>query len=414
MNRSPDHHDKTLLMLAYYWPPLGGPGALRPVKFAKYLPRFGITPKIVTRRDISYHSYDPSLAADAAGIKVTRTESLDPARVLYRLGMRDYRVKDWHGVVKRAVNVPDNKLPWAPFAYDAARKMAFDAILVTAPPFSAFITGYYLARRTGRPFIADFRDAWLEYPFIRYRGPFQKGFVRLWEAKIVAAAEWITVVDENIREALAARYPKHRGKISVIPNGYDPDDFAPSGRPEVFTISYLGTVRAERDPGNVLRAVDGLLAKRIGLGKVRFKFIGHVEERFHARLRDVAYVELTGHLPYKDALREFCRSHVAVMITTGSEYFFPSRQQEYLASGLPVIVCGRSKGLHVMADAFRRGYPGWFYDLGDVDGMSRRIWQLYQRWQAGSVIRGKTPYQEYTREKLAGVLAQIIKQKVRG
>lgn len=402
-------------MITYYWPPLGGPGALRPVKFARYLPRFGITPKILTRRDIAYHSHDPSLAADAAGVEVTRTESLDPARVLYRLGMRDYRVKAWHGAVKRAVNVPDNKLPWAPFAYQAARKITFDDIFVTAPPFSAFITGYYLARHTGRPLIVDFRDAWLEYPFIRYEGPLQKGFVRTWEAKIVTAAKWITVVDENIKEALATRYPAHAGKISVISNGYDPGDFTPAVRPGVFTISYLGTVRSERDPGNVLRAVEELIAAhRVGPDQIRFKFIGHVEERFRARLRDAAFVEMAGHLPYKDALREFCDSHLAVMITSGSEYFFPSRQQEYLASGLPVIVCGRSRGLHVMADAFKAGYPGWFCELDDIEGMSRKIYQIYQKWRGGSIIIGKTPYQEYTRENLTAALADVIRQKVRG
>lgn len=406
--------DKTLLMITYYWPPLGGPGSLRPVKFAKYLPRFGIMPKIITCKEIAYHSHDGSLADDVPGIDVTRTDSLDPARLMYRLGMRNYRVKDWHGTIKRAVNLPDNKLPWAPFAYRAGKRKDFDQIFVTGPPFSAFITGYCLAKSTGKPLIADFRDAWLEYPFMRYEGPIQKGFVRYWEEKIVRSAEVITVVDDNIKSALADRYPQYAGKISVISNGFDPDDFVPTERPRAFTISYLGTIRPERDPENVLRAVGRFCAtKRVGADKIRFKFIGHVEERFLRRMRNNTLVETTGHLPYKDAIREFCNSHLAVMITTGSEYFFPSRQQEYLASGLPVIVCGRSKGLHVMADAFKEGYPGWIFDFDDIEGMSKRICHVYQKWATGSIIKGKTPYKEYTRENLTGALAEVIRQKVR-
>ncbi|MBE0433530.1 glycosyltransferase [candidate division WOR-3 bacterium] len=414
MKRSQSRADKTLLMITYYWPPLGGPGSLRPVKFAKYLPRFGIMPKVITRKEIAYHSYDRSLADDVPGIDVTRTDSFDPARILYRLGMRDYRVKDWHGTIKRAVNLPDNKLPWAPFAYHAGKKKDFDQIFVTAPPFSAFITGYYLAKSTGKPFIADFRDAWLEYPFMRYEGSIQKGFARYWEEKVVASAKCITVVDENIERALTARYPQRAGKISVIPNGFDPDDFAQTVRSGVFTISYLGTIRPERDPENVLRAVGKFCTmRRIGADKIRFKFIGHVEERFLRRMRNNTFVETIGHLPYKDAIREFCNSHLAVMITTGSEYFFPSRQQEYLASGLPVIVCGKSKGLHVMADAFKEGYPGWTFDFDDIEGMSKKIYHVYQKWATGSIIEGKTPYKEYTRENLTGVLAGLIRQKRR-
>jgi glycosyltransferase involved in cell wall biosynthesis len=390
---------------------LGGPGALRPVKFAKYLPQFGFKPVILTRKDVAYHSFDQELGTDVDALQVIRTDSLDPARLLYQLGMRRYVVKKWHGAVKQTVNFPDNKTPWMPFAYGAGRKIEFDYILATAPPFSTFITGYYLAKGTGKPFIADFRDTWLEFPFMPYKGGLQKGFVRKWEKKIVDAARFIVVVDDNIRNSLLDKYPGISEKVCVIPNGYDPDDFAQIERPDVFTISYLGTIRGERNPENVLRAVDDFVTEqRIGIRNVKFRFIGHIEEHFLNGMRKYPFVESTGHLPYKKAINAFCNSHLAMLITTGSEYFFPSRQNEYLASGLPIILCGKSKGLHVLEGAFKKGYPGWVFDFEDLQGMKRKISDIYQMYRRGIVVKGKTPYDEYTREKLTQRLAELIEE----
>ena len=366
---------------------------------------------ILTRKDIAYHSYDHELDDEASRVEVIRTESMDPARLLYMLGMRNYRTSGWHAPIKRTVNFPDNKLPWMPFAYKAALHNSFDYIFVTAPPFSAFITGYYLAKQTRKPLIVDFRDAWLEFPFMPYKGNLQKSFVRKWESKIVDMASLVVVVDDNIKDSLHSKYPEISDKMCVIPNGYDPDDFVHAKSPDMYTISYLGTIRKERNPENVLQAVDSFITEQhIAYQDIRFRFIGHIEETFVNRIRKYKFVEKTGHLSYKRAISTFCDSHLAILITTGSEYFFPSRQNEYLASGLPIIVCGRSKGLHLLNDAFSRGYPGWVYDFDDVEGIKKRVKDLYGKYKKGVWVKGKTPFAEYTREKLTQQLAERIRR----
>lgn len=401
----------TVLIISYYWPPLGGPGALRPVKFAKYLPRFGLKPVVLTRRTIAYHSIDQGLEYEVRTVKTIRTETLDPARLLYLAGMRTYRPKPWQRPLKQSLNFPDHKIFWLPFAYHAARTLAFDSILVTAPPFSAFITGYLLAVKTGKPLILDFRDAWLEFPFMPYRDILQKTFVRYWEEKVTARASRIIVVDDNIKESLCRKYPALAPKLYVIPNGYDPDDFVPAYKPRSFAMSYLGTVREERDPRTVLEAVASFVKKyHLGAKDITLKFIGHVEPRYKQELLSYPFVDLRGHLPYQQAVREFCASHIGIMITTGSRYFFPSRQNEYLASGLPLIVCGRSAGIHLLENAFARGYPGWTFDYNDAEGISKKIHEIYQLWKKGKIIKGKTPYTRYTRENLTKTLADILKR----
>jgi glycosyltransferase involved in cell wall biosynthesis len=390
---------------------LGGPGSIRPVKFAKYLPQFGFEPVVLTRKDIAYHSFDYELADDVPHVQVIRTESLDPARVLNMLGMRRYVTSTWHGPIKQAINFPDNKTPWFPFAYSAGIRIEADYILVTAPPFSAFITGYYIAKRTGKPLIVDFRDAWLEFPFMPYRGQLQRNFVRFWEEKVVRNAHLITAVDDNIRSTLAQRYPGFASKIHVIPNGYDPDDFAPAKSPDTFTISYLGTIRGERHPQTLLGAIQSFIeASNVAAHEIRMKFIGHIESEFLKNFDRYSFVEIKGHLPYKAALAEFCSAHLAVLISTGSRYFFPSRQNEYLASGLPIIVCGKSEGLHVLNSAFKKGYPGWIFDYEDTEGMSKKIKEIYRKFRRGIVLKGKTPYTDYTRQELTKRLAELIRK----
>lgn len=403
-----------LLIISYYWPPLGGPGAIRPVKFAKYMPRFGFEPIVITRKAIAYHSPDSSLGQEVQQVRTIRTESLDPARLFYFAGMRQYRPRPWHVPVKKALNFPDSKSPWIPFAYQAGLKVDFDAIFVTAPPFSSFITGYMLAKKTGKPLILDFRDAWLEFPFLRYDTKAEKKFVSYWEEKVCRSAALIIVVDENIRDVLTAKYSGQRPKIHVIPNGYDPNDFSVAELPGTFTISYLGTIRRERDPRYFLEAVDELIKERKLSGvDIQIKFVGHVEQHYQDRMKHFKFAKLYGHLHHQQALREFSTAHATLMVTTGDEYFFPSRQNEYLAAGLPIIVCGRSSGMHRLESAFSRGYPGWIFDYDDRSGIKQKIIELYDRFKKRDIARQETPFKEYTRYNLTGKLCDLIKKVYR-
>lgn len=358
-----------------------------------------------------YHSIDEGLGNELKNMKTFRTESLDPARILYLLGIRKYHPKKWQIPIKQVVNFPDNKVPWLPFAYSAARKIKFDAIFVTAPPFSSFILAYLLAKKTDKPLILDFRDAWLEFPFMPYKGEMQKRFVSHWEEKVTEYASLVICVDENIRNILIEKFPHISQKISVIPNGYDPDDFQTSKKPNIFTIAYLGTIREERNPKNFLESVQVLIAQnKIPEGDIHSKFIGYIEDRFLKEIEKYKFTKTLGHLPYIHAIREFSSSHVGLMITTGNEYFFPSRQNEYLASGLPIIVCGKSKGIHLLEEAFRKGYPGWIYNYDNIDGMKNKIFEIYQEYKQGKIITGETPYKQFTRENLTKKLAELIRQ----
>ena len=265
-----------------------------------------------------------------------------------------------------------------------------------------------ISLRSGKPLILDFRDAWVEFPFLPYLGV-QKKFAAYMEKKIADHASLITVVDNNIKEILIKKYSSIKNKVHVIPNGYDPCDFSVPETPKKFTLSYLGTIRSERDPENILRAANELIETgRIKSTDICVKFIGHIEDQYRQMIQRYSFTQITGHKPYISALHEFSAAHAAILITTGNEFFFPSRQNEYLASGLPIIVNGRSKGIHLLTEAFNKGYPGWTYDFNDIDGIRNKIFELFIALQKNCLIRGQTPYTDLTREKLTHKLASLI------
>ncbi len=400
---------KRLLLITYYWPPCGGPGAIRPVKFAKYLPGYGIEPLILTRKDIAYHSIDRELGRDLKDITIYKTDSFDPARILYLLGMRKYQPKRWEIPIKKTLNFPDNKTGWIPFAYRAGLNIDFDYIFVTAPPFSSFITGYMIAKRTNKPLILDFRDAWFEFPFMPYENKLQKRFVAYWERKIVEYARLVITISEDIKITLMKRYPGTANKIYVIPNGYDPNDFSHPPFPEKFTISYLGTIRAERNPETFLLAVEKFIKEtRLSSDSIEIKFIGHIEDEYIRLIKKYPYTRILGHLSYHQALEEFCNAHIALMITTGDDFFFPSRQNEYLASGLPIISCGWSRGLFFFEKAAAKGYPVYMFDYTNTIGMKEKLHELYVNYKYNRITISPHPLPEYTRQNLTARLADLL------
>jgi hypothetical protein len=168
-------------------------------------------------------------------------------------------------------------------------------------------------------------------------------------------------------------------------------------------------MRDERNPKTIMSAIERFRDdNNIEEDNIRLRFIGHVEPKYLDLIKRYGFAKTTGHMPYQKAIKNFCASHLAILVTTGSEFFFPSRQNEYLASGLPVVVCGESKGLHLFENAFKQGYPGWIFDYHDIDGMSERISDVYKKYKKGKVVKGITPYKRYTRENLTRRLAELI------
>ena len=207
---------KEVLIISYYFPPLGMGGVQRPAKWAKYLPEFGWKPVVITVKDIVYYAYDYSILREIEEVPVFRTESLDPLRVSkwFRVDKNNEnsgsRSKKFGVLFRKFLNywfIPDIRILWVPFVVIKAYKiLKYDkhikAVITTSPPNSVHVAGYILKKIFGVPWIADLRDDWLFEIETRSLTVFHKRVNRWILRKTLKFADGIVTVSAGIAERL--------------------------------------------------------------------------------------------------------------------------------------------------------------------------------------------------------------------
>ncbi len=221
---------KKLLIIAYCFPPLGGVGTLRTLFLTSHLAKFGWCTHVLTVREgASGQPQDQTLMAKIPpDFKISRTGYWDVTTPLRFMGK--FFPSKWIEKL-RAGLLPDTYVGWLPFAYQQARRIIareqIDMIYTVSFPHTAHLVGYLLKRRTGKPWLADFRDEWTQNPFIFYRWTWQRRADVWLEQRVIQAADRIVVTTEPYRDCMQSLLPAGaRGKVTVITNGFEPNDFA--------------------------------------------------------------------------------------------------------------------------------------------------------------------------------------------
>jgi glycosyltransferase involved in cell wall biosynthesis len=371
-----------VLMVTYYFPPLGGVGVQRTLKYMTYLPRWGWQPAVLTPRNPAYTVRDPTLLdVLPAGLEVNRSASLEPGslpnsvlRLLSRpdasgttdLGGRPTRggifgkllwksMIAWSRVWNKIL-FPDAQIGWVRLGARAGRKVygrrAFDVVYSTAPPVSAHLIAARVKRSTGRPWVADFRDPWIGNPFAApLRGP--KGWLqRRAERSIVSQADRVVLAMDALRDMFVERYPEMAHKFAYIPNGYDKNDLAGltpiKGEPGRFTILFAGSLYRPGELDAFLGGIDRLVTRRPDLrAKLRCQFVGRVSsanrrlgEQYTAPGRIGDVVSFEGFVPRRQALARMAGADCLLQLMTdepGTGMFVGGKLIEYMAFDRPIL-----------------------------------------------------------------------------
>ncbi len=344
---------RRVLMVNYYFPPLGGIGSLRALKFATYLPEFGWEPTVLAPRDGAYYR-DASLAFPEE--RVVRTRSLE----LSRLGKRALAtggtdtepavVGPFLGrareMVRRWIYRPDAQVGWYPFAVAAGRRALherpFDAILSSSFPITAHLVARRLLRETGLPWVAEFRDPWTDAR--EASDPRRRGEERLERALVADAAA--VVVPSPAWADLFRR--KGAREVAVITNGYDPADLLPQRPGEGFVLTHVGSLYPDRQDLSCVWVALASLRASGALPSMRLRFVGGLAPSLRREiaahgLEDV--LEVTGFLPYRDALTRMSASSALLVGGARDDRgslrgWIPAKVFEYLGTGLPVVYVG--------------------------------------------------------------------------
>ncbi|WP_228350327.1 glycosyltransferase [Rhodocaloribacter litoris] len=416
-----------MLVVAYYFPPMGLSGVQRVAKFVKYLPEHGWRPTVLTAAPGGYFAYDASLLADveAAGTEVVRTASWDPTRLFGRgrtVALPAERARRWWAGLSQFAFIPDNKVGWWPHAGRAGRRLlragTFDAIFSSAPPYTAHLVAVHLARWSGLPLITDFRDDWVGNPRHVYPTPLHRALHRRLEHRVLRASRHATTINTYIRDALLARNtrPGFTPSVTVLPQGFDPADFDVPPVPRDGTrmrLVYSGIFYDAQTPDAFLQALALLLARRPGVRPhVEAVFVGLVPGASRALATALGLDDLvhyTGYLPHREAVRHLRAADVLWMTVgrrPGAEGISTSKLYEYFGAQKPILAL-------VPEGAVREALAPYGAAVvtgpDDVEAVADALEGLYERWRAGSLPAPDRAYvRRFDRRRLAGELAALL------
>ena len=400
---------RRVLVLAYLFPPLGGAGVQRTLKFVRYLEPLGWDATVVSTRSRHYPARDPSLLQEIPGsAHVVRTPALPLARWLslvpYRLGLRRaFAYLNW----------PDGGIGWMPFALATAlrtvRRDRPDVIYSTSAPQSGHIAALIVSRLTGLPWVADFRDEWAADAF---RADQPRALARLsarLERELVRHASRVVVAADYFRlEGLSEDDPRR----VVIVNGVDEADLPTGPMPQShrFVLAHVGTIYGIRDPSPGLRALAQLVQRGLVDGKqVEVRLVGSLWLEGFDPPSGIR-VERTGYVGHRRAVEEMFKATALLLYVPGSSLAPSGKLFEYLASGRPILCLTHPDNL--ASRLVRKWNAGLVAHPHDEEAIEQALLILWQRWQDNGLpdqaeVRRKT-LERYSRRANALRLAAVL------
>jgi glycosyltransferase involved in cell wall biosynthesis len=410
-----------LLLVSLYFPPAGGGGVQRPLKFAQYLPALGIETHVLAPDD-------PKWIHGDAELPVPTQAWVHRARYIGPKGRRP--AEELHGttglgralvharLASRRLLVPDENVSWnltaIPAAIRIARKEKIDVVLTTSPPNSVHLVGAAVKRATGAKWVADLRDSLVAHPHRRAESMAVRGKEKVDEgvARLVARyADAITCVSDAIADEARAFEP--RGQVVTISNGCDFDDFAglDYNPGERFRITHTGSFFGKRDPRPFLTALD-----ESGLDVVA-RFVGDFRssDREWAEQRGLGdKLELIPYGPRRAAL-ELQRDSEALLLLIPDaagrgKGVLSGKVFEYLAAERPILAAVPPDG--AAADLIRETGAGIVAPPDDVEALKEALAELVGRFRNGGLPATEIP--EETRHSLsrrarAEELAELVR-----
>ncbi|MGQ7867863.1 glycosyltransferase family 4 protein [Sunxiuqinia sp. sy24] len=422
---------KKVLIITYYWPPSGGAGVQRWLKFTKYLSSFGIQPIVLTVDPgrASYAQRDESLkdeVADELLVYTTKTVELyDLYKKLIGKGEIPYGgfsnqqeesvLQKVAKVVRGNFFIPDPRKGWNRFAYQKAvqliREHQIDTVITTSPPHSTQMIGLKLKRQLGIRWIADLRDPWTDIYYYGelYRSSWAKRRDQVLELKVLQAADQIVTVSKALKRLFDEKLGGTTGsKILVVPNGYDEDDFdvkVPVSD-DKFVITYTGTISTAYDMDGLLRALRELDEQQ--QKGILFRLVGNIPPVIIDRIRHelpLIELDLVGYVDHAKSVSYLLKSSIQLLIIPKIENnkgIVTGKFYEYLASGKPVLAIGPMGG--DLGEVIMETACGLLFDYSDSEGIKKMLTQNLQ----GSFEINRDRATKYSRRELTQKLVQEI------
>jgi len=364
--------NKKVLIITYYWPPSGGAGVQRWLKFSKYLPEFGWDPVVFTPENPDVPVVDVTLLEEVSSlVQVLKIPIFEPSRVVSLFGrkMSTTRmgasttsgnktsiIKGFISWVRGNIFVPDARVTWVKPAVKFVNKWIsenhIDAIITTGPPHSMHLIGLEVKKKYPElKWISDFRDPWSDMDYLNdfKMGKRAKRKLIEMEKTVVAYSDKITITSPSIVTTLLD--DGNKDKAILIQNGWDSLDFkdvkAPVNKSTVFKIGHFGSLYGSRNVPGLWRAVKKW--NQLESRKIEIHLVGSVGEEIKLELNDHQHVKFTPSLSHKQAVMEMVGCDALLLVqnaTDASRKCIPGKVFEYIACEKPLLsICNSPSDL---------------------------------------------------------------------
>lgn len=441
---------RRVLFVAYYFPPMGGAGVQRSVKFVRYLAEFGWKPIVVTADVADYEverefQLDGDLAAEVGCEDLAVVRVADPGR---RRNRRSKHFKyDWF---LRYRSLWEPQVSWARAAarqcVGIARREKVDIVYTSLAPYSAAFVGDRLKRELGLPWVADLRDLWTEDALRVWPSKWHFLWERALERRLLRNADRVIANTDLSKTRLCKNLdlPDHR--VTTIPNGFDPSDFKnvePVAQRDRFVLTHVGAFRdhtrtprpprwplhapvatdeSARSPLYVFRAVEAVLRDRPQLReRLQIRLVGFLSDANkdlveRLGLRDV--VEATGYVGHARVVAELLDADALLLLQVAFADgdrpvpYVPGKMYEYFAASKPILAPLPPGDTHRMV---ARSGLAFAASHNDVEEIRKVLEEMIAKWEAGELVaQADAEYiSGFHRQKLAGQLAAVMDEVCR-
>lgn len=421
-----------MLIITYYWPPAGGPGVQRWLKFVKYLPEFNIEPIVFAPEHANYPIVDESLlnevSEDLNIVKLPISEPYKFAKFFSKdktntISKGIISTHKKQSIIEKAMLyirgnffIPDARVGWVKpavrFLLDYIPKENIDTIITTGPPHSMHLIGLNLKQELGVNWLADFRDPWTTIGYhrqLKLTKASQKKHKSL-EKQVLTKADQVIVTSSVTKEEFQQITTQ---PIEVITNGYDDEIATSVVMDDKFAVSHIGSLLSKRNPEILWKVLSELMAEDDDFAvDFQLNLVGFVSETVLKSIKKYKltnYVNEVGYVSHSESVKYQKKSQLLLLIEIDSEdtrCIIPGKLFEYMVSNRPIIAIGPKWS--DVEQIIKETNTGSYFNYQDSESLKKTILGCYKAYKKGDLKTSPIGLQKYHRKALTKRLSNLL------
>ncbi len=422
---------KKVLIITYYWPPAGGPGVQRWLKFVKYLPDFNIEPIVYCPSNANYPIIDKTLETEVnPNITILNQPIREPYKLARLFSKKSKTISkgiipenEKQSFIERLMLfvrgnffIPDARKNWVKpsvrFLSTYISDFNIDTVITSGPPHSLHLIGMQLQDKLKVNWIADFRDPWTTIGYHKQLKltKASKNKHKALEKKVLNKANQIIVTSPSTKTEFEQITNQ---PIQVITNGYDNESVVVKALDKKFTLSHIGSLLSKRNPEVLWKVLSDLVKDDTAFAsQFQLNLIGEVGEEVLKSIKVYGLdncLNHVGYVPHNEAIEFQKKSQLLLLIEINSEdtkAIIPGKLFEYMVANRPIVAIG-PEGADV-ASIIKETNTGQFFNYNDYDALKTRIKQHFLEFNNNDLKTNPIGLQRYSRKQLTKNLAELI------